>query len=573
MSFKMIKFLFATIFALFLSAISVDAASSFNILEDSVNLSGVDGALSSSFNVNNTGTTSLDIIFTLPTLTNDTHQLSLNSLANIAGLAADSIYIANFSLEVPSQQKAGFYSGLLTATSGSLTDEVTINVDVTPSYAVTTSPASTMNLGGTSLNSTHEKVFNVTNNGNEDLTNVSFDFSKTGFNLQTNNTNFVLAYNATATIEFNVTIPKDSSTGNVTVGSLTLSSTELSKTLFALTAEIGGGLIIEDLDVFLTTRDSKNEADLNVGDGKRLDFGEEDAGPGSELRFNLAIENTFSDDEDIDVDDVTVEVTIEEIDDGEDLTEESDEFDVKSGNNEEVDVYITVPISVDQDDFDVIIDVQGKDSNGNTHTAQMNLKLKIDKKSRDVIVSEATVFPEAVKCSRTITLTATIKNLGAREETEAGIEIINTDLGVNFLQHEITLEQDPFDSDNEFTKKLVIDVDDDVAAGTYTISVGSYINEDALWETRTVELLVEACSSEVVEEEPDEIDEIETLEVGGGAEEQDETTEADGIPVLESPTTTEIPLTKRPGFWIAVVVLNIVIIGGAAFFITNSKKG
>jgi len=567
---KMNKFPLLAILTFFLYIVSVNADPAFSIVEDFVNITQqADSTATGSFTINNTGTTNININFTGYLLTKGNDQLSITSLSNITNMANGTSQSKTFSVVIPKQQSPGLYTGTLTATSNASTpdDTVTIKLNVTEKYDVSFVP-SQIDLGSTSLNSTHTKTFNVTNTGNADLTNVTFDFSVDGFNLQSNKTNFVLEFNKTEAISFNITIPASSSTGNLTLGSVTLSSTELpSKTLFAITAEVGGGLTIEDLDVFLTTRKSKSGNDLDVADGKKLNFGEENLGPESELRFNFNIENTFTDDEDIDINDITVKVTIVEIDDGDDIEEESSEFDLDADSDEEVDIIIKIPLSVDGGLYDVLIEVEGQDDDNNDHTAEMRVKIDVDKEIRDVIVKTASLFPETIKCSGTSTLSATIKNIGQRIESNVKLEIINQDLGINSVTSDIELEEDPFDSDNEFTRKIQVNVDKDTAAGTYPIKVRSYLNNDALWETKTAKLVVEACSgtnTDEVEEGQQETT-VET-ETTPDTETGEETAQEEKIPVLGPSTTTEVPLTKKPLFWVAIVLLNIIIIGSVVFF-------
>ena len=565
---------FIAFLILILSAISVNAASNFNIVEDYVNISGTAGqTLSSSFIANNNGTKNLNISFTGYTLTKGSDQITISSLDNITGMANGTNQSASFSVVLPGSQSSGLYTGTLTTTSNlSDTDTMAINVNVTRSYIVSTN-VSEMDLGSISLNTNHTRDFNITNTGNSNITNVSFDFSESGFQLKSNKTNFMLLFNSSETIRFNITIPKTSSTGNVTLGSVKIVSTELNKSLFNVKASVGGGLIIEDLDIFLTTRKSKSGNHLDVGDGKRLDFGTEDAGPGSELKFNLNIENAFKDDDNIDIEDITVTITIEDIDDGDDIIEESDNFKVNSGKDEEVDIFVNIPLSVDQATYPVVIEVEGEDEEGNTHAKKMNLKLRINKENRAVIVGKAYLFPEKVKCSGTSTLTAMIKNIGARTEKDAKIEIINSDLGINFAKDNIELEHDPFSDDNEFTKKLTVNIDSSTEAGKYPIKVKSHIQEGAVWETKTVNLEVEACDK-VAEEEPEEEQKEEKTEEEETKEAAEEavtetTSEAEEIPVLQPETTIEAPLTKTSGFWIAIAILNIIVVAVVVFLIVK----
>ncbi len=570
------KLLLITIFALFLCAISASAAPNVEIIQNFVNLTGAHGqTLSSSFLVNNTNNAEhINIDFTGYTLTSGANQLSITNLNNIINLANKTSQTATFSVAIPNQQRAGLYTGTLTAASNlSDTDTATINVNVTPAYSVST--ISEMNLGSASLNSTYTKTFDITNTGNDDITNVSFAFSKSGFNLNSNKTNFALAFNKTESIKLNITIPADFSTGNVTLGSVNLASTQLNTALFDVKADVGGGLEIGDADVFLTTRKGKSGSDLDAYDGRKLKFGDENAGPESELRFNFNIENTFSDKEDIDINDITVKVTIEEIDDGEDIEEESNEFDLDSNKNEDANVIIKIPLSVDAGVYDALVEAQGEDDNGNAHTAQMSLKVDINKEARDIIINKAELFPATIKCSGSSTLTATIKNIGQKIEKEAKLEITNNDLGINFVQKNMELEDNPFGGNDEFTKNILINIDKNAKAGTYPITVKSYLQEEILWETKTANLAVEACdqAEEKKEAEPELIKEINQTEaVEGGKEAENKTTEGEEIPVLKPTTTTEVSFMQRPAFWFMLAVLNIAVIAAVAFLIVKLIK-
>jgi len=575
---KMNKFLLITVLVFGLFVIGVYAAPSFEIPETSVNqTSGTDTTLSGlSFTVNNTGTTNLDVAFTGLTLTSGANQLTISSLSDITNLANGSSVSPTFSVVIPKQTRSGLYTGTLTATSNaSTTDTITVNINVIPSYSVSMTP-SLIYLGTASLNSTKTSTFDITNTGNEDITSVSFDFSVSGFNLQTNTSNFTLAFNITQTVKFNVTIPDSSSTGNVTLGSIKLVSTELNTTLSSVSADVGGGLEIEDLDVFLTTRDPnldifietrlpKTASDTAVNDGETLDFSEK-VGPESELRFNFDIENTFTDEEGIDINDITVKVTILEIDDGDDIEEESNEFDLDPDTTEVTDIFVKIPLSVDEGVYDILIEVSGEDDNGNKHTVEISLKLDIDKEIRDVSIVQLSLFPEKIKCIGTSILTVTIKNLGKRIENEGRVDMVNKELGIDVVVENIVLEEDPFDDDNEFTKKVPINVDRNTKAGSYPITVKSYVLGVGAWDTKTINLVVESCGGQVEEELEEETEETETVEVAE-AEPEEETVEGVKIPVLGSSTTTEVPLTKKPLFWFGIIVLNIIVIGAAVFLI------
>lgn len=451
------------------------------------------------------------------------------------------------------------------------------------SAAASVSQLSNIHLGSTGLGIEATREFTLTNNGDVALSNIRFAFSSSQITTEFNKTNFNLAVGQSEVISLNLTIPESFSTGNITLGSVNMTSTQLNTLLFSVSAEVTKGLLIEDLDIFLTTRpmrgsnglvETKSADDLDVQDGDKIDFDDEEAGPGSEIRFKFNIENTFSESDDVDIEDVTVTLTIDGIDDGDDIDEEFSNLDIDSGKSGEADLYVNIPMSVEEGTYDLLVEIEGEDTNGNVHTEEMDLELSIVKEPRDVIVAEASLFPVKITCSGTATLTATIKNLGKRPEEDAQLGISNSDLGISFIEKNIELEAEPFDGNDEFTKNLPVIISKGTNAGNYPIKVSAYIQENVVWDERTVNLEVGACSDaaaeEPVQEEPAEevVEEVpETTE-----EQPEEETEGTSVPVLEPETTTELPLTKRPIFWIVLALVNLLVIGAIAFAAAGLAK-
>ncbi len=580
---KMKKSIFLAIAFLsaFLIAASASADPGFNFIGDFVNsTTGSAATITPSFTVNNTGTTGLNINFSGLALTKGIDLLEIGLINNISNLANGSSQLVSFSIEVQKQQNPGLYNGTLTANSNaSNSDTISFRVNVTPTYDASAS-ISEINLGTARLNTTFTKSFNITNTGNANITNASFTFTESQANFKASKENFVLPFNKTETIDFNITIPPEFSTGNVTIGTVRLSSPSKSNDLFKISADVGGGLIIEDLDVFLTTRKSESENHLDILDGDELRFGDEEAGPGSELRFNFNIENTFDKDEDIDIKDATILITIQEIDDGEDMEEESSQFEVNADTAQEVDVIVNIPLHVEEGNYDILIELSGEDDNGNTHTAEMQAELEISKDSTDIGIGEASINPSTIKCSGSATVSATLVNFGTRAQEDLGLQIINEELGVDFTEWGIGLSEDPFDDESEFSKTQRIEIPKGAKAGTYPIEIRAYITEGGVWERKNVNLNVVSCpeSKEILEEE-------ENNAVEGGlkgteqaindnvqADSNETGSDKEEISVLQPDTSKELPLTQRAGFWAVIIAINIAAIGAIAFFVNSLSK-
>ena len=73
-------------------------------------------------------------------------------------------------------------------------------------------------------------------------------------------------------------------------------------------------LIISDVDVKVGSKTSKN-----LVDGDKIN---EEAQPGDTIEVRVEVKNNFTSSENLDINDITIKTTIEEIDDGDDLDEE-----------------------------------------------------------------------------------------------------------------------------------------------------------------------------------------------------------------------------------------------------------
>ncbi len=102
------------------------------------------------------------------------------------------------------------------------------------------------------------------------------------------------------------------------------------------------------------------------------DTGTIDVKPGSILEIKVKVENLYDEDiegEDLDIEDIVITATIDEIDDGDELEEEADEFDLDAEEDDTETIQFEIPWEVDDDSFDLSIEVEGEDENGTMHYA------------------------------------------------------------------------------------------------------------------------------------------------------------------------------------------------------------
>ena len=264
----------------------------------------------------------------------------------------------------------------------------------------------------------------------------------------------------------------------------------------------GSKLLISDIDVEVDGKSSKN-----LDDGDRIS---KEAKPESEIEFKIKVKNSYNGTGtgDLDIEDIQVTVTIEGIDDDDDLEEDAKEFDVNADDDKTVTVKFKLPLEVDEGTYDVLIEAEGEDEDGLTHSTEARIDLEVEKEDHEVIFHRKSLSPSEISCQRTTQLSVGVINTGAQEEEETVLEIANADLGVN-LRETFDLSDDPFDSDSKFIKTYSVRVADDVAPGIYPIVASVTFDDGDETETTTLDLAVGSCAAaqetveEVTEEEPE----------------------------------------------------------------------
>ena len=265
----------------------------------------------------------------------------------------------------------------------------------------------------------------------------------------------------------------------------------------------GGKLLITDVDVKIDDRTDKD-----------LDFGEtitREAKPDSTVKFTIEAKNNFTDAEDLDVENIDVTVTIEGIDDDDDLDEEGEIGDVRAGRDDSISIEFKIPLEVDEGNYDVLIEVTGEDENGTDHTVEYELELEVKKEDHEVRFKAITLSPIELACQRSAQLSVGVINTGAEEEDGVVFDATNAELDVNFREV-FDLSNDPFDSDSKFSKTYTLRVPDDQPAGIYTILSQITFDDGSETVTNSNDLVVGVCEALKKAEEP-KVEEKEEPEV------------------------------------------------------------
>lgn len=398
--------------------------------------------------------------------------------------------------------RGNYVANLVVTDSNLNTASDSININVLPSILqITNSPGEIEVSVGDSISTS----YTVKNIGSINVTNAITSVSSglEMFGLSFDPALFNLQINASQTVAINGVVPGNAS-GTYSGTVYVRGNEQGASTSFPLTIKIRGMLEITDFDAYV---DGDSQKNLENGDKIK------DVKPGSELKLNIQVKNMF--DDDIDIDDIVVTAEIREIDDGDDLEEESDEFDLEAGDKERKTLVFDIPDDAEEDDYVLDITVEGEDDDGVEHRLEWQLTVELNREKHDIRINEAYTIPSIVSCTRRATLTIKLINLGEKDEDDVVLEIISNALDIN-QAYEFEMSADPDDDDNKVTKTFNLNVPDDLAAGTYSIDVDAYYNTDRLSDSKTVDLTVQECGiSDEDDEEEEETELVYTTQIGG----------------------------------------------------------
>lgn len=247
-------------------------------------------------------------------------------------------------------------------------------------------------------------------------------------------------------------------------------------------------LIFEKVDVKVGSRTSSN---LKTGDTVR-----DDAKPGDNLEVRVTMKNNYTSAEILRIEDITVQTTVESIDDGDDFEDESKEFSLSPGSTKKLTFKYKIPVEVDESTYDIIIEADGTDKNGTSQTAQMTLHLEVNKDSHKIKITKFELSPAEVSCNRkNVKLSTSIVNIGTEDEETVNLQISNTDLGLDVRDQVIDLLAEPNDPESRYSKLYTLNIGNDVEAGTYPIDYVVLYNEDRKRESATAQLVVSECAT------------------------------------------------------------------------------
>ena len=244
--------------------------------------------------------------------------------------------------------------------------------------------------------------------------------------------------------------------------------------IMVMVSAAGDKLIIDDIDV---------QVDGDKESGSKIE-----AKPGQEIEFEVKVENIFGSDPGFEIEDIDISLTVENIDDGDDIEEDLSDFDLSYGDSKKKEISFRVPYDADDDEFDTIIEVDGIDENGTLHKASATFTIEVEKDKHEIEILHSEV-PTSTKCYNPILFDLDIVNLGENDE-DVILSITNANIGLHYTT-EFELDNSPENSDNRLQKLFKVGyITEDVVPGVYNLEiVAEYNDGDSESTSATVTIL------------------------------------------------------------------------------------
>lgn len=240
-----------------------------------------------------------------------------------------------------------------------------------------------------------------------------------------------------------------------------------------------------------------NDVKITYGDKSKSaghDDTVKDLRAGQEIEIEINVKNTFTEKEDVEVQDVLVRAVSGLLD----IDEEEDVGDLGPQDKEKVRFIVTLDEDASDGTYDLEITAEGKDEFGARHGERMIVKLDITRKQHDIEIKGILVNPPTVSCGDNVKVTANIRNSGRSNDNAVVVRVASPELNFGAMTNPIELDENDEDSVS-FNVPVPATVP---RPANYRINVETYYSTTTLSNSDVALLKVEKCGLGKEEEQP-----------------------------------------------------------------------
>lgn len=272
-------------------------------------------------------------------------------------------------------------------------------------------------------------------------------------------------------VELEVYVPKDEETGEHQIGDLTLKykSDSNKEEKLPILINPSSKLKIEEVEI-----NGKTSGNLD---------------PNGNNEIEVKVENNH----DEDLENVIITIIIEDVD-GDDLEEETEEFDLNNGDDEKVTINFDLSNEkLNKESYTIKVIVEGEgEHDGITQKSTWSKEVDVDRESHEVIIKRIELSPSELTCSNQANLVIELENVGKKDEDNVEIRITNTALNVDLKRSNIKLDKYS-DNDNEYKATFSI-FTQDANVGKYPISI-EVLRDGSTEQLTTQTLEIKSCGT------------------------------------------------------------------------------
>ena len=257
--------------------------------------------------------------------------------------------------------------------------------------------------------------------------------------------------------------------------------------LLVMFSAVAAADMLEITNVVVEVDNDKQSADENGGTIKII--------PDSKLTLKVEVTNTYdSDVEGSEIENVEIEAILEEIDDGDDFEETSDDYTIRAGRDKSITIEFDIPLRLYTDDsYKLTLVVTGEDENRTDHRDEVEFDVDVDKEKHELRFIRVELSPSSVTCQDSSRLLVHLINTGEEDEEVEFIVDAGT-LGYTKTM-DLELMEDIDDDDNEYEFSATLDLDD-VRVGTYPVLVKAIYRDGRETLEETLDLVVGKCADD-----------------------------------------------------------------------------
>jgi uncharacterized membrane protein len=214
--------------------------------------------------------------------------------------------------------------------------------------------------------------------------------------------------------------------------------------------------------------------------------------PGEELKISIRLENNYADSSNNDIDDVKVIARIDDIDDGDDISD-SERVDVLADSHKTVKLRLKIPKDASSyKSYDLVVTAVGEDQNSTELSDKVIVELDVKRKENEIVFE--TLQISDADCNGDATFRIELQNTGEEEEQDVELKVLSNSVGSLYSDTFDLYSINDEDEDSIYSKTATLDLED-LSPGTYTLKVQVVYDNGRKSTDRAIDISVPDCGA------------------------------------------------------------------------------